>query len=217
MDLSDRTPPYHRFVRMARPFPDFDFFFIKPLRQRAVRLLNLRPGDRVIDMGCGLGGSFPYLVEAVGPSGAVVGVEISPEVAVNARQRIAKHGWANVQLLEADARRVELAGAFDAALMFGAPDIYASAEALDRCFAHLKPEARVVFFGAKTTSDRGMISALFRSVFGRLTFRSTPKLDAAPWKLVTARTIDFQLEELAFGWMFLASATVPPVSAAPVR
>jgi cyclopropane fatty-acyl-phospholipid synthase-like methyltransferase len=205
----DRTPRYHRLVRLARPFPDFDFFFIKALRQRAVRLLALRPGDRVLDMGCGLGGSFPYLVQAVGASGEVVGVEISPEVAENARRRVAKHEWPNVQILEADARGVELPGTFDGALMFGAPDIYASAEALDRCLAHLRPEARIVFFGAKTASERGPVSALFRSLFASLTFRSTPRLDMTPWQLVNARTIDFHVEELAFGWMFLASGMLP--------
>ena len=97
--------------------------------------------------------------------------------------------------------------------MLGAPDIYASREALDRCFAHLRPQARVVFFGAKTVSERGAISRLFRSIFASLTFRSTPQLDMTPWRLVSARTVDCSVEELAFGWMFLASATLPPTGA----
>jgi len=66
----DLTPPYARYlVRLTRPFPDFDFSFIKPLRQKAVELLHLKQGDRVLDVGCGMGGSFPYLVDVVGPSG----------------------------------------------------------------------------------------------------------------------------------------------------
>jgi|SRR5215470_263360 len=78
------TPPYFRYLaRLIRPFPDFDFSFIRPVRQKAVELLNLRHGDRVLDLGCGPGGSFPYLVAAVGPSGQVVGVEISPEVTIS--------------------------------------------------------------------------------------------------------------------------------------
>src|SRR6266436_5077185 len=92
----DLTPPYFRYaIHLIRPFPDFDPSFIKPVRQKAVALLHLRHCDRVLDMGCGPGGSFPYLVPAVGPSGEVVGVEISPEVAINARRRIAKNGGKN--------------------------------------------------------------------------------------------------------------------------
>ncbi len=88
----DSTPPYGRYlVRLARPFPDFDFSFIKPVRQKAVESLSLKPASRVMDVGCGSGGSFPYLVHAVGSSGEVVGVEISPEISVIARNRVARN------------------------------------------------------------------------------------------------------------------------------
>src|SRR5438093_3841214 len=117
------TPLYFRYlVHLIRPFPNFDFSFIKPVRRRAVELLHLKEGDRVLDMGCGPGGNFPYLVRAVGPSGEVVGAEISPEVAINARRRIAKNGWKNVQVIEADARTVRLTDTFAGALMFAAAD-----------------------------------------------------------------------------------------------
>jgi ubiquinone/menaquinone biosynthesis C-methylase UbiE len=93
-DKRQLTPPYARYlVHLIRPFPDFDFSFIKPLRRKAVQLLQLKPGDRVMDTGCGPGGSFPSLVDAVGSAGEVVGVEISPEIAINARRRIQKNGW----------------------------------------------------------------------------------------------------------------------------
>ena len=83
-ERKDRTPPYGYLIRLFRPFPDFDPPFIKPVRQRAVELLHLKAGHRVLDVGCGSGGSFPCLVHAVGPSGQVVGVEISPEIGINA-------------------------------------------------------------------------------------------------------------------------------------
>jgi ubiquinone/menaquinone biosynthesis C-methylase UbiE len=47
-------------------------------------------GDRVLDVGCGPGGSFPYLVHAVGQSGQVIGVEISPEISINAKDESLK-------------------------------------------------------------------------------------------------------------------------------
>jgi SAM-dependent methyltransferase len=153
------TPPYGYLIRLVRPFPDFDPPFIKPVRQKAVDLLNLKAGDRVLDVGCGLGGSFPYLVHAVGQSGQVVGVEISPEIGVSARRRIAKNGWRNVQLIEAAGQDVDLTGPFDGLLMFAAADVYGSEEALENIFPHLRENARVAAFGAKLSS-KGLGSSL---------------------------------------------------------
>ena len=94
-ERKDLTPPYGHLAHLIRPFPDIDAPFIRPVRQKAVELLKLEEGDRVLDMGCGPGGSFPYLVHAVGPSGQVVGVEISPVISINARKRIETNGWNN--------------------------------------------------------------------------------------------------------------------------
>ena len=208
MTTAGATPPYFRYlVRLIRPFPDFDFFFIKPLRAKAVALLHLVPGDRVLDLGCGPGGSLPYLREAVGPEGEVVGVEISPEVAINARRRIARHQWTNVQLLEAPAQAVTLTGTFDGVLMFAAPDVFASPEALDNLRPYLKPNARVVFFGAKTSRRRSgwILNPLLRALFPKLSFRSTPVPDHEPWAIMAPHLHDLLIQEYFFGWMFLAS------------
>ena len=48
------------------------------MRLRTIDRLALRPGDRVLDVACGTGLSFPWLREAVGAGGEVVGIDISP-------------------------------------------------------------------------------------------------------------------------------------------
>ena len=155
MDDNAHTPPYvHYLARLIRPFPNFDFFFIKSLRQAAVDSLRLQQGNRVLDVGCGPGGTFPYLVEAVGSSGEVVGIEISPEVAINAKKRIEVGGWSNVKVVQADARTVALKGEFDGLVLFAAPDVYASPQALANLLPYLKDNASVVAFGAKLSGRR---------------------------------------------------------------
>lgn len=204
----DLTPPYFRYlVHLIRPFPDFDFSFIKPVRRKAVELLNLKEGDRVLDMGCGPGGCFPYLFRDVGPSGEVVGIEISPEVAINARRRIERNKWRNVQVIEADARTVHLAGTFDGALMFAAADVSGSQEALDNIFPHLRDNARVALFGAKASSHRlgRILNPFFRMMISKLGFPTTPGLDYEPWRLVAKRVEKADIDEYFFGSMFLAS------------
>ncbi|MFI6206109.1 class I SAM-dependent methyltransferase [Streptomyces sp. NPDC051041] len=49
-----------------------------PAYAAAVAGLGLREGDRVLDAGCGTGRALPPLRAAVGPSGVVVGVDLTP-------------------------------------------------------------------------------------------------------------------------------------------
>lgn len=73
------------------------------LRQRVVEALDLDRGDVVLDLGCGTGANLPYLREAVGPEGAVVGVDFAPGPAAIARDRAGS--WENVHVLRGDAAR----------------------------------------------------------------------------------------------------------------
>ncbi len=203
----EASPPYARYLSpLVRPFPDFDFSFIKPVRKKAVALLHLKPGDRVLDAGCGSGGSFPYLSSAVGLSGQVTGIEISPETCINTRRRITRNQWENVELIEGDAQKVPLTGSFDGLLMFAAPDVYASEPALDNIFPHLKPGARVAFFGAKTSNRRSgwLLNSALRTAFAKASVSTTPSLDSTPWKVIAPRLEDIAIKEYFFGWMFLA-------------
>ncbi len=205
LETNELTPPYARYlVHLLRPFPNFDPSFIKPLRQKAVQLLQLQSGDCVLDAGCGPGGSFPYLVDAVGPAGEVVGIEISPEIAINARRRIDKNRWKNVQVIFADARTVELRGRFDALLMFAAADIYASSQALANLLPYLKDDARVVAFGAKLSRRRSgkVLNPILRLLW-KLSFSSTPAVNYEPWAPLKDRIHELQAQEYFFGCMFL--------------
>jgi precorrin-6B methylase 2 len=207
----DLTPPYARYlVRLTRPFPDFDVSFIKPVRAEAVRLLGLNPGDRVLDLGCGMGGSFPFLVDAVGPNGEVVGVEISPEVAINARRRIERHGWSNVKVIESTAQTVALTGTYDGLVMFAAPDVYASEEALANVIPRLRAGSRVVLFGAKTTSRilGAALNAVLELALSKLSFEATPRPESQPWRLVAAYVDRLEVREYFLGTMFLASGSI---------
>ena len=206
----NHEPPYAKYLsRLIRPFPNFDFFFIKSVREKAVHALQLGPGGQVLDLGCGGGGSFPYLVKAVGSTGKVVGVDISPQSCINARRRVYSNGWKNVDVIEASAERVDLSGGYDGALMFAAADVYASESALANILPYLRDRARVTIFGAKLSD--GLLSKVLNPFF-LLTCRKfspeTPTPDQAPWALLASRLDDLNVEEFFFGSMFLASGTL---------
>lgn len=213
------TPLYFRLVlALLRPFPDFDFAFIRPIRARAVALLRLHEGQRVLDVGCGPGGSFPYLRAAVGVTGRVDGVEISSEVAALAERRIASHGWGTVHVLMAPAQTVASVDRYDGLLMFAAPDVFASEAALAHLLPRLSEGAHVVVFSAKTSRGRvgWLLNPFLRHLFPKLTFATTPVPNEAPWSALAPHLTEFAVQELFFGWMFLASGRLASASSAPM-
>ncbi|MEP6634248.1 MAG: methyltransferase domain-containing protein, partial [Luteimonas sp.] len=206
----DREPRYAKYLsRIIRPFPNFDFFFIKGVRDKAVEALQLRLGSRVLDLGCGSGGSFPYLVKAVGATGTVVGVDISPQSCINARRRVKSNGWRNVEVFEAPAEKVELTGVYDGALMFAAPDVFASETALAHILPRLKNHARVAIFGGKLSDSRWgkLLNPLLQGVSRKFS-PHTPVPDQAPWLLLGKQFEEFQIQQYFFGLMFLAYGTI---------
>ncbi|MGV2916084.1 class I SAM-dependent methyltransferase [Streptomyces alfalfae] len=79
-----------------------------PAYRAAVAELGLRKGARVLDAGCGTGRALPALRDAVGPSGAVLGADLTPAMLEAARQAGRdRYG----QLLLADVTRLPLAAA----------------------------------------------------------------------------------------------------------
>lgn len=60
-----------------------------------LRLLDARPGQRVLDVGSGSGWTTQLLAHLVGPAGAVRGVELVPELVAFARTRV-RAPWASI-------------------------------------------------------------------------------------------------------------------------
>ncbi|WP_369183227.1 methyltransferase domain-containing protein [Streptomyces sp. Y1] len=69
-------------------------------------LPELRPGQALLDVGCGPGTITADLAELVGPQGRVVAVDASAEVLARAAEHVAGRGLANVALECADVHRL---------------------------------------------------------------------------------------------------------------
>ncbi len=83
-------------------------FYYGGARRTAVESLRLEPGNVVLDLACGTGLNFELLMEGIGPSGLVVGVDASSGMLTKARARARRHSWdaSRLRLLNADAREL---------------------------------------------------------------------------------------------------------------
>lgn len=181
-----------------------------PLRYRTVWNLSLRPGDAVLDVACGTGLSFALLEEAIGPSGRLVGVELSPEMAKIARARIERAGWRNAELIVARMEDAVLApNAFDAVAFNFTHDVLQSEQALANVFAACKPGARIAVAGSKLLP--WYLAPL--NLYVRLhnaPYMTTQRNLRAPWKLLTRYVPDLAIESTMFGAGYLAKGAFAP-------
>jgi ubiquinone/menaquinone biosynthesis C-methylase UbiE len=136
----------------AAPGYDGRAVWLNRVRRRAVDRLRLRPGDTVVDVGCGTGISFDLLAEGIGPEGQLIGIDVSPDMLDGARRRVASRGWSNVALVNGSLAEVTLPGTPNAVLFHFTHDVLRSVPALDHLFRQVAPGARVAAAGFKWVS-----------------------------------------------------------------
>lgn len=72
-----------------------------------------RPGERVLDVGCGCGPTTRAAAGAVGPTGRVVGLDLSAPMLDQGRSDASAEGLANVEFVQGDAQTHDLGETFD--------------------------------------------------------------------------------------------------------
>lgn len=123
--------------------------FTMPLRERTIALLQLQPGDVVLDVGAGTGLSYPLLSRAVGPNGRVLAFEQSPAMFDYACARVRDEGLSNVWHVQASAHDVQLPCRPGAILFNYVHDITRMPAAVANILRQAEPGARIAMAGMK--------------------------------------------------------------------
>jgi ubiquinone/menaquinone biosynthesis C-methylase UbiE len=138
-------------------------------RRETIELLRLQPGATVLDVPTGTGASIPLLRSRVGARGRVIAVDYSPGMLARARSKVVGAGWDNVDLVEADARKLDGAllgvDGVDAAIcMLGLTVVPDWREVFRRVFDLVRPGGRIavmdLYLDGKRTS--GVANTYYR-------------------------------------------------------
>jgi arsenite methyltransferase len=106
---------------------------------------ELRPGERVVDVGCGAGIDSLIAAKKVGPRGHVIGVDMTPSMLEKARRAAAETGLTNVEFREGYGEVLPVEGGWaDVVISNGVlnlmPDKVTALEEMSRV---LKPDGRL--------------------------------------------------------------------------
>ncbi len=146
------SPPQQRANRVAAVFDGVSDRYdqvgipwFTPIAQRLVDELHPRPGERILDAGCGRGAALFALAGAVGPAGHVTGIDLAPGMVAAVQADLEARGLsqADVAVMDAASPRLDHAS-FDAIasslVLFFLPDPGAALSAWHQL---LKPGGRL--------------------------------------------------------------------------
>jgi arsenite methyltransferase len=189
-------------------------------RQTVRETFGARPGERVLDVGCGPGFYCAELADEVGPSGSVVGVDASPAMLELAGRRCA--GLGNVELRAGDATALGVSDAdFDAALCVQVLEYVAETRAgLAELHRALKPGGRVLVWdidwATLSMQDDDLTRRVRTAWDEHLTHSSLPRTLAPSLRAVGFEGVQVQahpLATVAFDPETFGGALVPFIAA----
>jgi SAM-dependent methyltransferase len=176
------------------------------LRRRIFPQFEIRAGDVVLDVGCGTGLSFPFIEEAIGPSGRLLALEQSPEMLAAARKRVEAAAWTNVSLIEAPAEAADIPMAVDALVFFVTHDIVRSQPALANVFGSARQGARVLVVGSKWAPWWAFPLNLPMWLLARQ-YVTTFEGFRRPWDRVIRFVPDLEVKQIVLGAVYVARGT----------
>lgn len=201
----DREAVVRRYDRLASLITFFEWLLFVPpgFRRKAAARLDLKPGDHVLEIGCGTGRNLPYLRDAVGPQGRVYGVDISAGMLARARTLRDRHHWDNVEFINTDAVDYQPSRPLDG-VMFGLSynTMPHHLAVLRHAWSLLRPGGSLVIMDAKLPPGLGGKLVLpFALWLMKRTMLGNPLI--RPWDDLARLTDECDMQELMFGSYYI--------------
>lgn len=105
------------YSRTAESYAKYGASIFESMASPLLKGVNPKPGQKVLDVACGIGIPSLNAAEKVAPSGSVIGIDLAPGMIEIARSRAGETGLKNVEFREADAENLPFEdGSFDVVL-----------------------------------------------------------------------------------------------------
>ncbi len=179
-------------------------------RRLAVEAMALRPGDTVVEIGCGTGLNFALLEQRIGGEGKIIGVDFSEAMLERAEERVRAAGWHNVELVCGAAADYRFPNGVDGILATGVLNYDPEFDkVIEQGAKALAPGRRWVVLDYKMpTSWLRHLAPLFVAL-GRLFGVSLALMDRHPWESVQAHLRQTRMRELYGGFVYIIFGEVP--------
>lgn len=173
-------------------------------RKKAVEALSLKPGDTVIELGCGTGLNFGFLQQSIGAQGQIIGVDLTAAMLAKARQRAQRNRWNNIELIQSDAATYRFPKRVDGIVStFALTLVPEYDQVIQNCAVALPPGKRCVILDFKKSD---LWPAWLTRAYAMLTRPFGVTLDLAdrhPWESVRRHMNLIEFKEVYFHAIYI--------------
>ena len=175
-------------------------------RKAAIRALNLKRGDTVVEIGCGTGLNFSGLIDCIGLEGKLIGVDLTAEMLSGAAHRARRNSWTNVELVRQDAATYLFPERVDGILStFALTLIPEYDEIIKNGVAALGPRKRFVILDFKEPEQWPFWLIQFFVTITRPFGVSLDLTTRHPWESLARYAESLEFREFYFGAVYLCA------------
>jgi len=197
-----RAKRYDRSVKIYRLLG----FALERYRQDTISALALRAGDVVVELGCGTGLNFGHVQKAIGQEGKIIGVDLTDAMLDGARDRVAREGWTNVELVQADLAEWQfppgVSGVYSTLALTLVPEYDTI---IERACRALSPEGRLAVLDMKEPSGWPAWLIRFAAWLNKPFGVSLDLTERHPWESIGRRLTETHYREYYFGALYLCA------------
>ena len=178
----------------------------KTIRSRAVKKIGLKRGDKALEVACGSGRNFPYIIEVIGKNGFILGFDYSQEMLDAAKQLSKRNDWSNIKLVQGDAAQLKIAeNNFDGVVsVLGISAIPDWEKALERCRNVLRFGGKLVVCDARLfTGFLKFLNPLVKVIYSKFAAWDPSKNIPKKMKEIFGNV---EVENLNLGTFFIATS-----------
>ena len=183
---------------------------INRYRQDTIASLHLRPGNVAVELGCGTGLNFQYVRRFIGPSGKLIGVDLTDSMLHVASARVEREGWANIELVEADIAQWEVPqdvhGVYSTLALTLVPEYD---DVIERAGRRLASGGRLAVFDMKEPHGWPHWLVRFAAWLNRPFGVGLELADRHPWESIRRHLVEVQFREYYGGALYLSVGERP--------
>lgn len=174
-------------------------------RKMAISQVGLKPGDAVIEIGCGTGLNFQYFRHYLGDTGQITGVDLTDAMLEQAELRVRKNGWRNVCLVHSDAAKYSFPsnvnGVFSSFALTLVPEYQA---VIERAWHALADDGRFVVLDFKKPEQWPLWVAKLGAAITKPFGVTLDLAERKPWEVMKAYFRKVTVTELYGGFVYIA-------------